>query len=347
MKGTGSIAATLSFLLLAPATLVRADDTAPVLVNVSNFARAESDLYFGRVVDQNGLGKLGHERTPVAIDNQKVIRMNRDTLYSSGVFDLAAGALTVTLPENPDKRFMAMQVVTEDHYTPEVVYDGSHTYTEANVGTRYVFIILRTFINPDDPKDLAAAHALQDQVKVEQAATGSWQPGNWDKASQDKARAALLSLASLGGVDEIRRMGAKGEVDEVSHLIATAQGWGLNPSYAAVYVNGYPKQNDGKTIYRLTMKDVPVDGFWSLSAYNRDGFFEKNALGAYSFNSVTAAKDADGSATIQFGGCATDTPNCLPVSEGWNYTIRLYRPRQAVLDGSWKAPEAQPATGAN
>lgn len=342
MKAMGSAAVASICMTIISSAAALAGDAAPVGVNIGNFARAESDLYFGRMIAQNGLGKLGHERTPVAIDNQKVIRMNRDTLYSSGVFDLAASPVTITLPENPDKRFMSMQIVSQDHYTPEVVYEGSHTYTPENVGTRYMFVILRTFINPDDPNDLNAAHALQDAVKVELAAVGTWEPGNWDKASQDKARDALLSLAALGGVDEIRRMGAKGEVDPVSHLIATAQGWGLNPSYAAVYVNGYPKLNDGKTVHRLIMKDVPVDGFWSLSMYNKEGYFEENDLGAYSFNSLTTKKEPDGSATIQFGGCQKDTPNCLPVTDGWNYTIRLYRPRQEVLNGTWKAPVAQP-----
>jgi hypothetical protein len=28
--------------------------------------------------------------------------------------------------------------------------------------------------------------------------------------------------------------------------------------------------------------------------------------------------------------------------KGWNYTMRLYRPRKEILDGSWKLPEAQP-----
>lgn len=27
---------------------------------------------------------------------------------------------------------------------------------------------------------------------------------------------------------------------------------------------------------------------------------------------------------------------------GWNYTVRLYRPRKEILDGTWKLPEAQP-----
>ncbi len=28
--------------------------------------------------------------------------------------------------------------------------------------------------------------------------------------------------------------------------------------------------------------------------------------------------------------------------KGWNYTVRLYRPREDILDGSWKFPEPQP-----
>ena len=71
----------------------------------------------------------------------------------------------------------------------------------------------------------------------------------------------------------------------------------------AIYLNFTPPKNDGKTTYKLTVKDVPVDGFWSISLYNADGYFQKNDLGAYSFNNITAKKNADGSMTIQFGGC--------------------------------------------
>jgi hypothetical protein len=27
---------------------------------------------------------------------------------------------------------------------------------------------------------------------------------------------------------------------------------------------------------------------------------------------------------------------------GWNYMVRLYRPRAEVLNGNWKFPDAQP-----
>ena len=42
--------------------------------------------------------------------------------------------------------------------------------------------------------------------------------------------------------------------------------------------------------YRLTVRDVPVDGFWSISVYNADGFFEPNERGAYSVNNITATE---------------------------------------------------------
>ena len=62
----------------------------------------------------------------------------------------------------------------------------------------------------------------------------------------------------------------------------------------------------------------------------------------YSLNNVTAKRDSNGSVTVQFGGTEDKRINCLPITPGWNYLVRLYRPQKSVLDGSWKFPEAQP-----
>jgi para-nitrobenzyl esterase len=275
------------------------------------------------------------------IDKQDVVRMNRDTLYSSGVFDLDAAPLKITLPD-AGKRFMSMQVISQDHYTTEVVYGpGTFTYSKDKVGTRYVFIIVRTLADAENAQDVKAANAVQDAIKVEQARIGKFEVASWNKASQDKARSALEVLGSLGGT--VDRFGRKDEVDPFDHLIGTAIGWGGNPRRAADYQSFYPAKNDGKTIHKLTFKDVPVDGFWSISLYNDKGYFEKNGLNAYSLNNLTAKRNADGSFTVQFGGCDGKIANCLPITKGWNYTVRLYRPRKEILDGSWRFPEAQPA----
>ena len=313
-----------------------------VPVTADNFNRAESDMYFASTVKQaGGIGKIHHHREAMSIDNQTVIRANRDTLYSAGVFDLDAGPVTITLPD-PGGRFMSMQVIDEDQYAPETVYaPGAFTYTKEKVGTRYVILGFRTFIDPTDPRDLEKAHALQDAIKVDQKSPGVFEVPNWDQVSQKKVREALIVLAGTIP-DTVGMFGPRGQVDPVRHLIGTATGWGGNAPKDATYLTVVPRQNDGKTIQKLTVKDVPVDGFWSVSVYNPAGYFEKNDLDAYSLNNVTAKKGADGAVSIQFGGCDGKIANCLPTTSGWNYWVRLYRPRAEILNGTWKFPEPLP-----
>jgi hypothetical protein len=86
---------------------------------------------------------------------------------------------------------------------------------------------------------------------------------------------------------------------------------------------------------------VPVDGFWSVSVYNAKGYFEPNRLNAYTLNNITAKPNEDGSITIQFGGCDGKVANCLPTTKGWNYLVRLYRPRENIIDGTWVFPKAE------
>ena len=146
------------------------------------------------------------------------------------------------------------------------------------------------------------------------------------------------------GVATATRFGARAQVDPIEHLLYTAAGWGGNPREAAVYVSVVPKANDGKTVHRLTVGEVPVDGFWSISVYNARGFFEKNALDSYSLNNLTAKPNKDGSITVQFGGCSAQSVNCLVTPAGWNYVVRLYRPRRPILDDTWKFPLATPVS---
>ena len=312
-------------------------------VTADNFLRAESDMYFNNVVQKGGFGKIEHNREPMPIDHQTVIRANRDTLYSAGVFDLDAGPVTVTLPD-AGKRFMSLEAFDEDEYVLEVAYGGgSHTYGKDKGGTRYVLVGTRILVNPEDPQDLKQVHALQDAIKVEQKSTGHFEIPNWDLASQKKLREALLVLA--GTIPDTKRMfGARGEVDPVRHLIGAATGWGGNPEKDAMYLTVVPSKNDGTTIHQLVVKDVPVDGFWSITVYNKDGYLEPNKLNAYSLNNITAKKSADGSVAVQFGGCDEKIANCLPITSSWNYWVRLYRPCAEILNGAWTFPEAQPVS---
>lgn len=316
---------------------------AAVKVTTDNFCRAESDMYFGNAVrDAGGVGRLLHHREPMPIDAQSVIRPNRDTLYSAGVFDLDAGPVTVTLPD-AGGRFMSLMVTDEDEYVHDVIYDlRPHTFTRDQIGTRYVLLAVRTLVDPDDPADLAKVHALQDEIEIERRSVGAFEVPSWDPVSQKSVREALLALGEM--LPDTRQMfGARDKVDPVRHLIGSATGWGGNPETEALYLMVTPEQNDGRRIYRLSVPaDVPVDGFWSISVYNKAGYFEPNPHGVYSLNDVTAKKEPDGSVEVQFGGCDGASANCIPITPGWNYLVRLYRPRAAILTGGWSFPEARP-----
>nr|WP_231980747.1 DUF1214 domain-containing protein [Tessaracoccus coleopterorum] len=87
----------------------------------------------------------------------------------------------------------------------------------------------------------------------------------------------------------------------------------------------------------MAVRDVPVDGFWSITVYNAEGYVVPNATGAYSINNITGVREPDGSIIVRFGG-DPERPNALPITDGWNYLVRMYRPRPEVLDGTWNFP---------
>jgi hypothetical protein len=310
-------------------------DTKTVPVTWENFVRAETHKMINAYVKMGGFGKFFNIGAVTPIDKQDVIRMNRDTRYSIGVFDLTS-PLTVTLPDTKGK-FISMQVINEDEYTKAVNYNpGVYKFTRESIGSRYVCFIIRVLVNGENVADNQLVTEIQNQVKVEQASPGTFEIPNWDQKDQDKLRDAIIVLASTL-TDTRLCFGDKNEVDPVAHLLGAAYGWGGNPIKDAMYINVVPEKNDGKTPYQLTVKDVPVDGFWSVSVYNKAGYFEKNTYNSYTVNSASAVKNADGSITVHFGGDPKLT-NFIPITDGWNYIVRLYRARPEVINGSWVFP---------
>jgi hypothetical protein len=187
-------------------------------VTVDNFIRAESDMYFSASAKQDGFGKFSHHREPMSIDNQTVVRANRDTIYSSGVFDLDAGPITVTLPD-AGERFMSMQAINEDHYVSSVVYGaGDYTFTRDQVGTRYVILGIRTLVDPGNTNDLNRAHMLQDAIRVEQVANGTFEAPQWDPVSQKKVRDALRGFPSTSSNRYRYGLGRKPVTVRATHL---------------------------------------------------------------------------------------------------------------------------------
>ena len=310
----------------------------PVRVTADNYVRAESDFQMkGYIESYKCFGKFHHNRKPYDVENQITIRGNRDTLYSFGVWDLTS-PVTITLPITKG-RYQSLMVVSQDHSISAVYGPKQVTLTEKSVGTRYALLTVRTFADPNNDQDMKEAYRLQDAVGVEQADIGKFEVPDWKKEEVEQMRETINVVASTV-TDSSKMFGKKEDLDPVYWMLGAALGWGGLPADAATYVNAVPEKNDGKTAYTLTVKDVPVDAFWSVTLYDDKGLMPVNEYNAYSFNNVTAKKNNDGSITIHFGGDPKQ-PNFLPIVPGWNYIVRLYRPKKEILDGSWKFPNPE------
>lgn len=309
-----------------------------IIVNSDNFVRAENDRMLHDLQrDAGGVNLFLHNRQPAAIDKQTVIRLNRDTLYSFAVVDISQGA-TFTIPEY-GTRYLSAMVVNQDHLINRTFHDpGTYDLNVEEFDSPYVVLAVRILVDPADPDDLAEISAIQDRLELTSNSANPFEIAEYDENSFSETRGALLTLARfLTGFDHM--FGSRDQVEPIRHLIGTAAGWGGLPSSEASYIGVDPKLPAGQ--YELTVADVPVDGFWSISVYNAAGYFEPNERDAYTINNITGERNPDGSITVRFGDWPAGTPNAIPTPEGWNYLVRLYRPRAEILDGSWSFPTIQ------
>ncbi|SDJ38167.1 DUF1214 domain-containing protein [Aliiruegeria lutimaris] len=310
-------------------------------VTIDNFVRAATDIELAKYVAlAGGVNRFYHFREPSPVDNQPTIRMNRDTLYSTVVIDISEGA-TLVLPD-VGERYMSAMVVNQDHYVDAVFHGGgSYRLDMETFGTPYVIVYMRVLLDASNPQDVADVNAIQNRMEIEAASAMPFILPPYDHDEYEGLVRAILGLVPYIP-DSARVFGARDDVDPLRHFMGTAIGWGGLPEEEAFYIGIDPQLPVGE--YKIDVPaEVPVGAFWSVSLYNAGGFFEPNAIGSYNINSITGKRNDDGSMTVHLGGCDDGRVNCLPIMGGWNYTVRLYRPKPEILDGSWSFPAVQPA----
>jgi len=128
-------------------------------------------------------------------------------------------------------------------------------------------------------------------------------------------------------------------------------GLGANPYEQAIYPlnitdkNGKAPQGGKKYVMHFA-KDAlpPVEAFWSITMYDDDGFQVDNDLKRFAIGDRDELKyNKDGSLDIYMQptspGKAKES-NWLPSPKSGTLgiTMRLYAPKQSVLDGQWKPP---------
>jgi len=128
--------------------------------------------------------------------------------------------------------------------------------------------------------------------------------------------------------------------------------WG-NSAQEAIYPT-YLVDADGQKLdgsHRYTIRFArdqlpPVNSFWSLTMYELpESLLTANPINRYLLNSPMLpdfVRDADGGITlhIQHDSPGKDKePNWLPAPKGaFSVVMRLYWPKAAALDGTWKLP---------
>jgi hypothetical protein len=107
---------------------------------------------------------------------------------------------------------------------------------------------------------------------------------------------------------------------------------------------------DGNSNYLMHFdrgKLPPVDAFWSVTAYDKDGYFIPNSLGRQALgdrSNLIANPDGTVDLFVQSASPGKDKEaNWLPVAAGQPFTLllRLYSSREPILTGEWAPPPAK------
>src|SRR5882724_12218109 len=180
-KSNMKVLAALSLAVINSTLSAQTPASQGVPVTIDNYNRAQTDVNFAGVVKNGGFGKFRHGRDLAPPAQQGIVRPNRDTLYSFAIVDLNGGPVTITLPD-ARKRFMGMQIVNQDQYTPATYYGaGTHTLTREMVGTRYAIVVVRFFVDFSNEEDVRQVHALQDEIRFSQTRSGTFEVPHWDE----------------------------------------------------------------------------------------------------------------------------------------------------------------------
>lgn len=308
-----------------------------------NFSSAMADIYFQEVIGRGGDNTFAHMRQVSSVENQNIIRENRDTLYSWGIFDVRNG-LEITLPAAGDLYMSALVIdndtfiVREEDYsetgdigTYQAYEDRPRTVriSHAQTVTDFLYIILRTQTDQTSAGD-ERARALQDQVRVSNGeAPESWTARDWDLEAVREMQAAFVPyLEEIVSQGTEKGYNERGKTEPFIHNFYSAIGWGGQLERYASYGTTADLTEFGTGCAVATIAPPPIDfersGFWSYQVYGLDGYIASNNS---TLNNQNTIANADGTITLRFGSkeaCGTDENRADKNDDGFSITSRFY-----------------------
>jgi hypothetical protein len=171
-------------------------------------------------------------------------------------------------------------------------------------------------------------------------------------------RSAQNAQAAKGGgwTDPAADIGDYG-TDYTYRAAVALAGLGANTRpeaiYPTAYLDGDGQPLDGSNTYTLTFRRgqaPPARAFWSLTAYDGQGYLVANAARRYAVGDShpPLVRGADGAIRIVLSATrpAAEDVNWLPVPRGaFRLNLRLYRPAGAALSHAWVPPPVRRVTG--
>lgn len=287
-------------------------------VTKENYVEAETDWYFSGVQNKTGVNTWMHD-APVSIDNQQVIRSNRDVVYSIAIVDVSKGA-TFTVPDSD--HYQIIHLMDELHLSHQVVSRGeSLTITSDDINGEYVYLLARTKIAGDDTAERQA------QLKIDANSARPYQGKGFSEKDVTEMRNKLVMEFVEGKVKILEHKSfvkTYDQADPTSYVYATAVGYGGLPSYEAQYLPYVVGGGSDKACQTFNMPKPDLDydngGFFSLTTYDTAGWIVED-------NFYIGHEDMkDNNDTYEIAFNCPELSHSIDVQEGWTGVWRFYKP---------------------
>jgi hypothetical protein len=275
------------------------------------------------------------------------VRMNRDTLYrGAGVVpsDPKKG-ITVTLPKYDDSTYMSLTIIGNDGFTP-VYTTKSGSYTVK--GRDAYWILIRTGVkNKNSKPEIEAAKALSNSATITGHVKGKYTMPNYDM-NQWKTLTAKYNADYGKSGEKLEYFQSHEDMMErfpnerdgrLRHAWSHAAGFGgMKPELGISNAYSVSNNMEGDVCRTMTFEDPKNRFFTSITVYDVDGYMME---GENHINSYGWKINKNNTITISFN-CGKDAINNL-VSNGkkFNFAFRHYGVSKAVMEGTWKAPNAK------
>ena len=341
----GFFGALVVFLIFGSASPAASSSEPPGVTQVTakNFTRSMSDIYFTKVTDAVGTNVVLHTRETKNVENQNIIRENRDTLYSNLVID-ARNGFNLSLPATNGVFMTAMIIDQETH----LLTDGSsdigtfQAYADKervikidanDIPTDYAYVLFRTYSDGSTDSE-TLANKLQDGIKLEAKSNIPFKAQKWDDEAVETMRQAYASrifeTAAKGTWQGYNT--AENTVEDIRNVYASCCWGGQLEKYATYGTTdtlNIPVDQCAVTSIEPPKVDFDRGGFWSYQVYNAEGWISSNSSTLQNANTVL---NKDGTVTLRFGtkeACGTDE-NRADREQQFNITTRIYNPSEEI-----------------